>query len=176
MILPLTYYGNPLLRRRAKEVVEFTPMLVKLAEDMIETMDDKEGVGLAAPQVGILLRLIVIRPVVTTESGEFALGPPEVYINPVLSQPDAEQVSLLEGCLSIPAIHREVFRPKKIHMEAFDLHGNKVSREFTGFCAREIMHENDHLNGVLFIDRLDKKIRREIEPLLHEIKKTHPFK
>ena len=90
----------------------------------------------------------------------------EVFINPVLSSPSKETESLPEGCLSIPGIHREVVRPFKIHVEAMDLSGKLFSVDLEGFKARQVMHENDHLYGTLFVDRLDQKVRKEIDPLL----------
>jgi len=170
MILPLVYYGNPKLRSKCLEVKEITEEIKQLCFDMIETMDANNGVGLAAIQVGKFLRIIVIRPVLEDENSEAYLGEAEVYINPKLSNPCEKTQKLPEGCLSLPGLHEEVERPFSIHLEAIDLNGNKISKEMKGFKAREIMHENDHLNGVLFIDRLTAKKRKEIEPFLKEIK------
>lgn len=170
---PLVYYGNPLLRKKSVKVEKINDEIKTLVKDMIETMDANNGVGLAAIQVGEPWRVIVIRPEIENESGKIMLGEPEVYINPVLSNPSSETNIFSEGCLSIPGIHREVERPKSIHVEAMDLEGNKISEDFEGFKAVEIMHENDHLNGVLFVDRLSKENRKKIEPYLKEIKKKY---
>jgi len=170
MILPLIYYGNNLLRTRSGKVKQIDPEIKQLCFDMIETMDANNGVGLAAIQVGKPFRIIVIRPVLETENGESYLGDAEIYINPVLSNPSENTEILSEGCLSIPKLHFDVERPVSIHIEALDINGDKISKEIIGFKAREIMHENDHLNGVLFIDRLSAKKRKEIEPALKEIK------
>lgn len=172
MILPLRYYGDPILRETAREVVDITPEVKQFVADLISTLDStNNGVGLAANQVGCLLRIFVIRPEIEGEDEEFVLGPPEVYINPVLSAPSDEMELMLEGCLSLPALHAEVYRPISITVTAQDINGNQFTEEVTGFKAREIMHENDHLNGRLFIDRLEKKERKFIEKKLQEIKK-----
>ncbi|HEU64330.1 MAG: Peptide deformylase [Candidatus Anoxychlamydiales bacterium] len=170
MILPLVYYGNSKLRSKCLEVKEITEEIKQLCLDMVETMDANNGVGLAAIQVGKFLRITVIRPVLDDEKGEAYLGDAEIYINPKLSSPAEDTVKLPEGCLSLPGLHEEVERPISIHIEALDIDGNKISKEIKGYKAREIMHENDHLNGVLFIDRLPAKKRKEIEPALKEIK------
>jgi peptide deformylase len=140
---------------------------------MIETMDANNGIGLAAIQVGRPLRIITIRPVLEDENGKSYLGEAEVFINPVLANPSSLTEVLSEGCLSIPGLHFDVERPISIQIDALDIEGKKVSKEVSGFKAREIMHENDHLNGVLFIDRLLAKKRKEIEPLLREIKEKY---
>ncbi|NGX48778.1 MAG: Peptide deformylase [Candidatus Anoxychlamydiales bacterium] len=170
MILPLVYYGNSKLRSKCLEVQEITEEIKQLCLDMVETMDANNGVGLAAVQVGKFLRIIVIRPVLDDENNEVSLGDAEIYINPKLSDPAEKTEKRPEGCLSLPGLHEEVERPISIHIEALDIDGNKVSKEIKGYKAREIMHENDHLNGVLFIDRLPAKKRKEIEPALKEIK------
>jgi len=170
MILPLVYYGNSKLRSKCLEVQEITEEIKQLCLDMVETMDANNGVGLAAVQVGKLLRIIVIREVLDDENGEAFLGDAEIYINPKLSNPSEKTKKLPEGCLSIPSLHEEVERPISIHIDALDIDGNKISKEIHNYKAREVMHENDHLNGVLFIDRLPAKKRKEIEPFLREIK------
>ena len=173
MIRPLIYYNNPILRKKCLPIEKITEEIHQLAADMIETMDEKKGVGLAACQIGVLLRIFVIRPEEKTTKGEYILGSPEVFINPILSQPSEEKEGMEEGCLSLPGLHLEVIRPVSIHIKAMNLEGEKKSFITKGFKAREIMHENDHLNGKLFIDRLDKKKKREINPFLQEIKKKY---
>ncbi len=170
MILPLIYYGNPKLRSRCLEVKEITQEIKQLCLDMVETMDANNGVGLAAIQVGKFQRIIVIRPVLEDENAQAYLGDAEIYINPKLSNPSQNTQKLPEGCLSLPGLHEEIERPFSIQLTALDLNGNELSKEFKGFKARQIMHENDHLNGVLFIDRLPAKKRKEVEPTLKEIK------
>ncbi len=176
MILDLIYYGNPLLRQKCKPIEKITPEIKKLVADMIETMDlDQRGIGLAAPQVGVPLRLFVLRRYETVESteGELKLSEPYVYINPKITILDDEPVIDSEGCLSIPKVKGNVERPLKIAVEATDLEGNLFTHEIEGYNARVILHENDHLNGVLFIDRMHPKERKIIEDALRAIKNKH---
>ena len=170
--LVLRYYGDPILRRKAEEIAKITDEIKLLVKKMIEVMDEKNGVGLAATQLGVLYKVLVIRPEIETENG-FALGDIEVYINPIISNPSKEREVMSEGCLSVPGIHKEVIRPISIHIEAIDLNGNKISEDVIGFKARELMHENDHLNGKLFIDRISKEDKKDIEEDLKAIKKTY---
>lgn len=177
MKLPLCYYGNPLLRKTCQPVDKITPEISKLVQDMIDTiMDSGNGVALAANQVGSLLRIFVIFPIVQNETGESVLGAPEVFINPVLSKPTEQQETMNEGCLSLPGLNLEVIRPYGIHVEAMNLEGEKVSCDVYGFKAREIMHENDHLNGKFFIDRVIDSVKKEIEPFLRDLKKKYSVK
>ncbi|MFA5250526.1 MAG: peptide deformylase [Parachlamydiales bacterium] len=170
---PLCYYGNPILRVKALPIETITDEIRQLAADMIETMDALNGVGLAANQVGVALQIFVIRPELKNEQGDYVLGPPEVYLNPRLSHPTADEETMNEGCLSFPGLHAEVTRPYGIHLEALDLEGKKVALDLFGFKAREIMHENDHLNGKLFIDRVTEKTKKEIAPFLKELKRKY---
>lgn len=170
MRLPLRYYGDPILRAKTKKVEVITDEIKKLVADMIETMDACNGVGLAANQVGSLYKILVIRPEVTTPDGKFALGPAEAYINPVLSNPSKETEIMTEGCLSFPGLHAEVERPYSVHVEALDVEGRPISVDLYGFKARELFHENDHLNGTVFVDRVSPETRELINPALREIK------
>jgi len=120
VILSLVYYGNHLLRSRSKEVIEITQEIKQLVDDMIETMDANNGVGLAAIQIGKPLRIFVIRPVIEKEDKDTYLGNAEVYINPKITNPSTETEILPEGCLSIPGEHADVERPLSIHVEASD--------------------------------------------------------
>ena len=173
MLLKIYYYGHPILRKRCEPVTEITAEIRKLAMDMIETMDKNNGVGIAAPQVGHSIRMFVLRNYVFTEDGHWTLGEAKVYINPKLSSPGEEKVVDTEGCLSVPGIHLHVERPDKITVEAMDLTGATFIEELEGYNARVRMHENDHINGVLFTDRVDVNTRKKIEPLLREIKKKY---
>lgn len=169
----LRYFGDPVLREQAEEVGEITDEIRELVSDMIRIMDSKNGIGLAATQVGVSLKVLIIRPEIEREDGSFFFGDPVVYINPVISNPTEEKSVMSEGCLSVPGIHKEVERPVGIDVKAIDLDGNEIFEVVRGFKAREIMHENDHLNGKLFIDRLSKEDRKEIEKELLEIKKKY---
>lgn len=166
-------YGHPVLRVRCDPISEITPEIKQLALDMIETMDKNSGCGLAAPQVGFSIRLFVLRDYVVTEDGEWKLADPKVFINPKLSSPGEHTLMDTEGCLSLPGLRLEVPRPDRITIEATDLDGNVFVEEVEGFNARIRMHENDHINGVLFFDRVDAHTRKKIDPLLKEIKKKY---
>ncbi len=166
-VLPITFLGHPVLRRKADPVLEFNTELRDFVADMIATLQATEtGIGLAAPQVGRSLRIFISTVEGEDEDGELIIGPPCVYINPVLSNPSKRTLILPEACLSIPGLRGKVERPLGITVEAYDLEGNAFRKELYGFPSRVIMHENDHLNGVLFIDRMDKKERRLLEPAL----------
>lgn len=168
MILPIVYYGNKLLREKCLPVEKIDEELVKLVNDMIETMDAKRGIGISAPQVGHLLRLFVLRNYVEKE-GRTEFSDPVVYINPKILHPSKELLEEEEGCLSIPGIREAVLRPSSIVIEATNLQGEQFQEELSGYNARVRMHENDHINGVLFIDRIPKPKRKKLEPLLRQI-------
>lgn len=172
MILELCYFGNPVLRKKCSPISEITDEIKKLAMDMLETMDlGQRGVGIAAPQVGVPIRLFVARSYEDSEDGTFKLLPAKFYINPKITLLGKETLVEKEGCLSIPGIHEKVERPAKILIEYTDLDGNFITEEIEGYNARVRLHENDHINGVLFIDRIDPVRRKLIEPRLKEIKK-----
>lgn len=170
MILKLRYYGDPILRQMAQPVDEITDEIREICHDMIETMLHHEGIGLAAPQVGHLLRIFVSNLSHEEENGELHLMEPKVYINPIISTPSETIAERSEGCLSIPKLYAAVARPLSIHLEATDLQGNRFHEECYGYQARNRMHENDHLNGVLYIDRIKGKKRTLLEPELRRIK------
>jgi peptide deformylase len=171
VLLKIYYYGHPVLRKRCEPVHEITEEIRTLVRDMIETMDKNDGIGLAAPQVGHSLRIFVLRNYVLLENGQWTLSEPKVYINPKLSNPGKQVVSDTEGCLSFPGLRFSVDRPDKITVEAMDLEGKTFVEEIEGYNARVRMHENDHINGVLYIDRIDANERAKVEPSLKEIKK-----
>ena len=173
MKLPLHYYGDPALRQKAEPVKEITEEIRTLCRDMVETMLAYNGIGLAATQVGQMVRIFVSNVAFEDKEGEVQLGDPIVYINPVLSEPSDTLVERSEGCLSIPKLYAAVARPLKITVEALDIEGNPFKKECYGYHARNIMHENDHLNGVLFIDRIKGKRRTLLEPELRRIKQQY---
>jgi peptide deformylase len=148
-ILPIRTFGDPVLRERAREAETFDQTLARLAEDMIETMHEAPGVGLAAPQVGRSIRLIV-----------FDIGEgPRALVNPVLSGFDGEQVGD-EGCLSVPGLYFQVKRALSVRADAHDVNGRPVVIEAEELMARVLQHEVDHIDGVLFIDRLSSEDRK----------------
>ena len=149
-VLKVRKYGDPVLRRRAAPVGEITPGIHSIIADMIETMYDEGGIGLAAPQVGVGLRLIVVGD----EAGRGA----EPLIDPVITAGGGE-VTAEEGCLSIPGVFAPVTRSAWVRVEARDADGAPRAIEAQGLRARVFQHELDHLDGILFIDRLDPVTR-----------------
>lgn len=156
-ILPLKYLGDPILREKTRDVERGGPDIRALAADMIATMWAKEGVGLAAPQVGRSERLFVYRTVKMQEGEGLAL------VNPVVLEVSEEVETDKEGCLSIPGIHADVTRPSRVRVRAMRLDGSTVEIEAEGLEARVFQHEIDHLDGVLFLDRLPRNSRRRLE-------------
>jgi len=138
---------DPVLREVAKEVTKFNPNLKKLLKDMAETMYDAEGVGLAAPQIGISKRVIVVD--VGDENGLVEM------VNPVIVEQEGEQLGP-EGCLSIPNLNGEVRRAERIVVQGQNSDGESITVNASGYFARAFQHEIDHLNGVLFIDHISK--------------------
>ena len=162
-VRPVRLYGDPVLRQRAAEVKEFDGTLQSLLEEMRETMKAYNGVGLAANQVGVLQRVLIVD--VPREE-----GPRQRYVlvNPVIEK-RAGTIKGEEGCLSIPGIWEEVTRAKKIVVSALDERGKPIQIEAEDYLARAIQHEVDHLDGVLFVDRLSllkrQFLRRSLEAL-----------
>ncbi len=152
-ILPVRLYGDPVLRRRAHPIEAVTPEIEALLDDMIETMYDQVGIGLAASQVGIGLRMLVL------DEGK---GVARAYLNPAIVEEGGEVVGE-EGCLSLPGIFADVVRSAWVVVEARDRHGAAFRQRATGLLARVLQHEIDHLDGILFIDRLDKVTRDRIK-------------
>jgi peptide deformylase len=155
-------------------VKEITDEIKQLAQDLMDTVMDKDGAGLAAPQIGYTVRMFVSRyDNGADDEGWPILCPSKVYINPKLSNPSSEMHTHGEGCLSIPGIYEDVTRPISIDVEAMDLEGNIFTETATGWRARNIMHENDHINGVLYVDRIPSNRRKKIEGALRAIKKKY---
>lgn len=173
MHLPLTLYGDPLLREKAHPIQTFDAALATLADDMVETMYAEEGVGLAAPQIGLGQRLFVIdMRVVPSEDYTFVLDGrsvpvelvmPMTFVNPVLLLDPEPVVQGEEGCLSIPGLRAEVSRPDRIEVRFQDVRGGEHTLQASGYMAKVIQHEFDHLNGVLFIDYVKGRARKQIE-------------
>ena len=153
-VLDVRKYGDPVLRRRARPVEAVTPDIKRMIADMIDTMYDEVGLGLAAPQVGISLRLMVVGD----DDGREA----RALINPVIAEQGGEIVAE-EGCLSIPGVFAPLKRAEWVRLEAQDEQGQPVSITAHGLRARVFQHEMDHLDGVLFIDRLDPVTRDRIK-------------
>ena len=148
--------GDPVLREPAEEVAELDQEVQTLVKDMLETMYLAEGIGLAAPQVGVSLRVIVVD---LRHSDEDGLGP-LALINPKVVESGKKKGKGPEGCLSIPGMEEVVERPEKVRVEGLNPDGEFVSMEVSGLISRALQHEIDHLDGVLFIDRLSPLKRR----------------
>lgn len=171
MKLPLAYYGNPILRKKATPIEEITDEIHQLVSNMFETMEENDGCGLAAPQVHHSIALFVTCIPHYDEEDNLKPGERRVFINPKIVHYSLEAWACKEGCLSIPGLRGEVIRPLKVTIQAMDLNKQIFTEEFEEFDAHVVMHENDHLNGVLYIDRLSPKYKKEFEPKLKEIKK-----
>lgn len=156
---PITVVGNPVLHRPCAEVTEFGPELAALVDDMFVSMYAAEGVGLAANQIGVAQRVFVYD--CPDDDGVRHVG---VVVNPVLEELEPSRRTLdesAEGCLSVPGAYMELARPDYAVVHGKDQHGDPVTVEGTGFFARCLQHETDHLNGYLYIDRLSKRDRKE---------------
>ena len=162
-VRPVLLYGDPVLRRKADEVVEFDDALRALVVDMRETMLAYHGVGLAANQVGVLKRVVVVDvPLDDEQRVQHAL------VNPVVVQRSGSEAGE-EGCLSIPGIYEEVTRSRCLRVTARDEFGRTLELEPEGYLARAIQHEIDHLDGVLFVDRLSPLKRQFLRPVLEAL-------
>lgn len=155
----IVYLPNPILRKKAKPVTKFDKDLQTLIDDMIETMREAPGVGLAAPQINLPMQLAVVEYAEGEEDEERPedAPPPEkklfVIINPEITKVSEEKVLGIEGCLSIPGLIGEVERHEAVQVKALNRHGNPVKLKVDGWMARIFQHEIDHLNGVLFTDK-----------------------
>ena len=154
--LQIVHYPHPTLRHKSKVVRRVDSLLRDLVQRMIELMFEAKGVGLAANQVDLPLRLFVANEKSNPQEAETL-----VFINPVLSRPKGSEEAE-EGCLSLPELYGNVIRPKKIHVHAFGLDGTEIDRELDGFLSRIVQHENDHLDGVVFPDRMSVTGRLDI--------------
>lgn len=170
MILKLAYYGNPILRKKCRAVDSINDEIRNLIEDMVETMIEHNGIGLAAPQVNRDLRIFITAVPVELSNDEWEKGELLVFINPKIVSVSKESAIRQEGCLSIPKVYGDVSRPTRITIQAQDINGNSFEREYTGLQARCCLHENDHLNGVLYLDRMLEKERKLLNPLLKKVK------
>jgi peptide deformylase len=173
MNLQLRYYGDPILRKPSEPIEQVTDEIRTLAVAMIDFADNNSGIGLSAVQIGIPIRLFVCRAYVENPDGSWGTTPPRVFINPKVVFCSQETIVDNEACMSIPKVRENVERPAQVRIEATDLDGNLFIEESVGYNARIRLHENDHLNGTLFIDRLPPKIRKKIEPQLSAIKAAY---
>ena len=161
MILPIYTYGQPVLRKETKAIDKSYPEIKELIDNMFETMHKAEGIGLAAPQIGLSIRLIVIDANGISENHPECKDFKRVLINPEITERSSKTVSLEEGCLSFPGIHEKVPRAATIQVEYLDENFNKQVENLEGFNARVVQHECEHLNGRVFIDSISP-IRKQL--------------
>ncbi len=178
MILPIVAYGDAVLKKKAKEIEKEYPKLDELLENMFETMYAAHGVGLAAPQVGLPIRLFLVDTEPFSEDEELSeddreqlKGFRKVFINATIIEETGEEWSFTEGCLSIPDIREDVFRNETIKINYFDENFVEHTETYDGLVARVIQHEYDHIEGILFTDKLSSLKKRLIKGKLTNISK-----
>ncbi|PTX42370.1 peptide deformylase [Christiangramia gaetbulicola] len=178
MILPIVAYGDPVLKKKAKEIDKDYPKLEELINNMWDTMYNAYGVGLAAPQVGLPIRIFMIDPAPFAEDEELDETEQEalkdmrkVFINPQIIEETGEEWAFSEGCLSIPEVREDVFRQPDITIEYYDENWEKHTDTYSGLAARVIQHEYDHIEGILFTDKLSSLKKRLIKSKLANISK-----
>jgi peptide deformylase len=170
MILPVTLYGDPVLKKRAEDIASDFPNLPDVIKNMWQTMYAASGVGLAAPQVGMSIRLFVVDTVQLQEKRKTDFnGIKKVFINPTILEETGEEWKYEEGCLSIPGIREDVFREPLVKIHYFDEQFNEFTETFDDINARVIQHEYDHIEGVLFTDKLKPLKRKLLLPKLTKI-------
>ena len=179
MIYPIIAYGDPILRKEAQPIEPTTPMdLKKLTDDLFETMYASAGVGLAAPQIGLGIRLFVVdgTPLQAEDEASDDFDPSlvnfkKVFLNPEILDEDGDEWAYEEGCLSIPGIRADVYRPETVTIRYQDLDWVEHTDTFDGMAARIIQHEYDHLDGILFTDHLGPLKKRMLKNKLANITK-----
>jgi peptide deformylase len=171
MIYPIVVYGSPILRHIAREIKVDHPNLKSLVSDMFDTMYKSDGMGLAAPQIGKSVRLFVVDATSLADEDPSLKDFKKVFINPKLQLLGEETVVMNEGCLSLPRIREDVDRHNNIRISYYDENWNYFDEEVEGLKARVIQHEYDHLDGVLFIDRINPLRRKLLKGKLNDITK-----
>ncbi len=171
MNLPVYLYGQPVLRKIAEDITVDYPELPNLIKDMFETMYSSEGVGLAAPQIGLPIRLLVIDGSPMGDDFADCKDFKRVMINPRITVTEGDDATIEEGCLSLPGIHEKVTRPTVITVQYMDEEFNPKEEIFKGFAARIVQHEYDHLEGKLFIDHISPIRKQLIKAKLNNILK-----
>ncbi len=178
MILPIVAYGDPVLKKKAKEIDKDYPKLEELINNMWDTMYNAYGVGLAAPQIGLPIRIFMIDPAPFADDEEMDEKEQEalkdmrkVFINPQIIEEEGEEWAFSEGCLSIPEVREDVFRQPDITIEYYDENWEKHTEKYSGLAARVIQHEYDHIEGILFTDKLSSLKKRLIKSKLANISK-----
>lgn len=176
MIFPIVAYGDPVLKKVAKEIDKDFPKLKLIISDMFETMYNAKGVGLAAPQVGKSIRLFIVDGTPFSEDAEteeeIAMATfKKIFINPKITKESGEEWKFNEGCLSIPKIREDIFRKSEILISYVDENFISHKEKFAGIAARIIQHEYDHIEGKLFTDRINPIRRRLLQGKLNDITK-----
>ena len=167
MIYPIVIYGNEVLRKQCEEIAPDYPEVKKLVEDMFQTLGEAEGVGLAAPQVGVLKRVIVID---THDEEEGEAPRPLFLVNPEIVARSEEKICHEEGCLSVPDQHAEVMRFAEVRVRYLDYHGEAREVAADGLLAIALQHEIDHLDGILYIDRISRLKRQMLLKKLQKMR------
>ncbi len=171
MILPIVAYGDPVLRKECEEIEQDYPDLDLLIEDMFETMYNAQGVGLAAPQIGKAIRLFIVDAEPFAEDEPGLENFKKVFINPIILEEKGEEWKFNEGCLSIPGIREDVSRKPEITIEYYDENWNLKEETYDGLAARIIQHEYDHIEGILFTDKISPLKRKLLKTKLNNIAK-----
>jgi peptide deformylase len=169
MILPIVAYGDPVLKREADEIENDYPFLGELLENMYETMYNAEGVGLAAPQIGKSIRIFIVDASPFEEDDPKLKGFKKTFINPIIVEEEGKDWGFNEGCLSIPGIREDVMRHPDITIEYMDEKFNLIEEKYSGIAARIIQHEYDHVEGILFTDKINPHKRRLLKTKLNNI-------
>lgn len=170
-LLPIVGYGNSVLRKKAEAITKDYPALQEIIQDMFATMYASEGVGLAAPQVNLSIRLFIVDGKPFADEDSQLDNFKRIFINPQIIEETGEAWPFNEGCLSIPGIREDVMRKPQITLRFLDENFNEHTETFTGLAARIIQHEYDHIEGVLFIDHLTSFKRRLLKGKLDDITK-----
>ena len=178
MVLPIVAYGDPVLRRETEEISKDFQKLDEVIENMFDTMYGARGIGLAAPQVGMSVRLFIVDATIfeddedlTEEEREFTSTFKKVFINPKITLETGDEWAFNEGCLSIPDVREDVFRQPEITIEYVDENFEKHIDNYKGIVARIVQHEYDHIEGILFTDKLSPLKKRLIKSKLTNITK-----
>lgn len=169
MILPIYVYGTDVLREETKEIGADYPGLQKLIADMFETMYESDGVGLAAPQIGKAIRLFVVDADPLKEDFPDSEGFKKVFINPIITERSEKLCTMIEGCLSLPGLNEKVERPEQITIKYFDEDFQEHEEQYSGFNARVLQHEYDHLEQTLFTDRVQPMRKTMIKNKLQKM-------
>lgn len=167
--MPIVAYGHPILKKVAEPVSKDFPNLQEFIDKMFESMYESDGVGLAAPQINHSIRLFIIDADPFKNKYPEAAGIKRIFINPYIVEESGEQWYYNEGCLSVPGIHEDVLRKSEVVLKYNDINWNECEEKFTGIVARVIQHEYDHLEGILFPDRLPPLRRRLLKRRLDDI-------